>query len=148
MKSKKQKRACGDTTKPAANKQYSSSPKWIWYMYLKISVILVLGCPRRQGVGASKQGMAFRVLSLTQGILFHWIHFHYLSSWTGYHSRLDASKRVWTLLVSGLQVWCNLCNWLLTDSKGTHYRCHGNPSILLILLLTNYWSVEKELKKQ
>ena len=46
----------------------------------KIGVFLVLGCPNRQGVGAAKQGMAFRVLSLTQGILFHRIRFHYLSS--------------------------------------------------------------------
>lgn len=39
-------------------------------MYLKISLFLVLGCPRRQGVGAAKQGMVFRVLSLTQGNFF------------------------------------------------------------------------------
>ena len=49
-------------------------------MYLKISLFLVLGCPRREGVHAAKQGMVFRVLSLTQGILFHPIHFQYLSS--------------------------------------------------------------------
>ena len=49
---------------------------------------------------SAEQGMVFRVLSLEQGIPFH-----FLASWTGCLFGLEAFKKVWMLAMSGLHLW-------------------------------------------